>query len=157
MIAYIALGVGVMALFLAWLVNRKQAELKERLAQANSRVYHLRREIEEKQQEAEKERRTLKYELMKLSGNLKITPEMTIGQVVVAHPMAEQVLAGFHIGGCSSCSVDDTQSLGEAIAVNGRELEPVLAALNTLVNDHNAENETISPEQLRTPNIQLHL
>jgi hypothetical protein len=159
MIAYIALGIGVVALFLAWSANKKQADLKERLAQANSRVYHLRREIEEKQQEAKEERMTLKYELMKLSGNLKITSDMTIGQVVSTHPHAQQVLAGFHIGGCSSCSVDDSQRLSDAVAVNGRELEPILAALNTLATeDANGNGNKIgATEQLKASNIQLHL
>jgi hypothetical protein len=44
--------------------------------------------------------------------------------------------------------------LGEAVAVNGRELEPILAALNTLVAE-SQNGGTIAPERLKTPNVQL--
>jgi len=70
------------------------------------------------------------------------------------HPQAQQVLAGFHLGGCSSCSVDERQSLSEAAAVNGRELEPILAALNTLVAQNGNDAEATEP--IKTPNVQLH-
>lgn len=156
MLTYAAILIGVIALFMAWRANKKTTDLKERLAQANSRVYHLRREIEEKAEQAEKERMFLKFEILKLKGDLKITPDMRVGEVVAAHPQAQAVLAGFHIGGCSSCSVDDRQTLGEAVAVNGRDIEPVLAALNSLVAE-GGSNGHVSPDRLKMPNIQLHL
>ena len=111
MITYIALLLSIIAVFIAWNANKKNKELKERLAQTNSRVYHLRREIEEKQEAAHENHLKLKFELLKLSGNLEITPEMRIDEVIAAHPQAQQVLAGFHLGGCSSCSIDDNQTL----------------------------------------------
>ena len=156
MITYFALLLSVIAVFIAWNTSKKYKDLKERLAQTNSRVYHLRREIEEKQEAAHKEQLKLKFELLKLGGRLEITPEMRIEEVVAAHPRAQQILAGFHLGGCSSCSIDDNQTLGEAVAVNGRELEPVLVALNTLVAENGSGNGTLSPEQMKPPNVQVH-
>ncbi|MEZ4610924.1 MAG: hypothetical protein R2838_11895 [Caldilineaceae bacterium] len=32
-------------------------------------------------------------------------------QVTLPHPQAAEVLAGFHLGGCSSCAVDDDDTL----------------------------------------------
>ena len=151
---YAAIVLAVLGLAMAWQCNRKSSELRERIAQVNSRMYNLRRELQEQHETAEKEMMNLKFEILKLQGNLTITPEMKIGEVVAAHPQAEQVLAGFHLGGCSSCHVDERQTLGEAVVVNGRELEPILAALNTLVSESNG-NGTIAPEQLKTPNVQL--
>lgn len=153
MLTYIALTVSIVAVLMAWRANRKNSDLKERLAQANSRVYNLRRAVDEKLAQSEQERLLLKFELLKLQGNLTVTPEMKIGEVLATHPQAEQVLAGFHIGGCASCGVDNSQSLAEAVAVNGRELEPILAALNTLVADNG--NGPVSAEPLKTPNVQL--
>jgi hypothetical protein len=49
--------------------------------------------------------------------------------------------------------VDDNQSLAEAAALNGRELEPILVALNGLVAAN--PNGQASPEQLKAPNVQL--
>jgi hypothetical protein len=99
---------------------------------------------------------TLKFQLLKAQGELKVTPEMKMSEIVTIHPQAEQVLAGFHLGGCSSCSFDPRQSLGEVAAVNGRELEPILVALNSLVSENSNGNDLVSPERLKTPNIQLH-
>jgi len=152
---YVAIFLGVLGLVMAWRVNRGNADLKERIAEANSRVYNLRHEQLEKQEQAGQELMTLKFEILKLQGNLKVTPEMKIGDIVQIHPQVPHLLAGFHLGGCSSCSVDDRQTLGEAAAVNGRELEPILAALNTLIVESGGSNDIIPSERLRTPNIQL--
>src|SRR5262245_35357144 len=130
---YLAIVLALIGIVMAWLASKKNKEIEERLAQANSRLYNLRREIQEKQEKADQELTSLKFELLKAQGNLKVTPETRIGELSLMHPQAAQVLAGFHLGGCSSCSVDDRQTLAEAAGVNGRELEPILVALNTLV------------------------
>ncbi len=155
LLTYIALAIGLIGVFMAWRAGRKNGELQERIAQVNSRVYNLRREMEEAQEKAEQEMVALKFQLLKAQGELKVTPEMKMSEIVAVHPQAQQVLAGFHLGGCSSCSFDPRQSLGEVAAVNGRELEPILVALNGLVAENNG-NGLVSPEKLKTPNIQLH-
>jgi hypothetical protein len=81
---------------------------------------------------------------------------MKMGEILAVHPQAQQVLAGFHLGGCSSCSFDSRQTLGEVAAVSGRDVQPILVALNTLVTESNGHS-MVSPERLKTPNIQLHL
>ena len=150
---YIALVVGFVGLLMAWSANRKNKALNERIAQTNSRIYNLRRELQETLEQAEQERMALKFQILKLQGDLKVTPEMKIGEVTAIHPQASQILTGFHLGGCSSCYVDDKQSLAEAAAVNGRELEPILVALNNLV----ANGRNASAEPAKMPNIQLHI
>lgn len=156
MLTYLALAVGIIAIFMVWRTGRKNSELQERIAQVNSRVYNLRREMQESQEKAEYEMMQLKFELLKAKGELKVTPDMKMSEIVAIHPQAQQVLAGFHLGGCSSCSFDPRQSLSEVTAVNGRPVEPILLALNTLIAESNGY-EAVSPERLKTPNIQLHL
>jgi hypothetical protein len=112
--------------------------------------------MQESQEKSEYEMMQLKFELLKAKGELKVTPDMKMSEIVSIHPQAQQVLAGFHLGGCSSCSFDPRQSLSEVTAVNGRPLEPILLALNTLIIESNG-NGTVSPERLKTPNVQLHL
>jgi TolA-binding protein len=157
MLTYIALALGLIGMVLAWSANRKNKDLKERIAQINSRVYNLRREIQEAQAAAAQERTALKFEILKLQGNLQVTPEMQIGQITAIHPQAGQVLAGFHLGGCSSCMVDDTQSLAEAAAINGRDMEPILVALNTLVAESENGYDRVPAQQFKTPNIELQM
>lgn len=154
MLLYIALAAGIVAALLAWRAGNKNNELQERIAQVNSRVYHLRREMQESLQQAEQERLKLKFELLKLQGNLHLTGDMRVGEIYAAHPQAQQVLAGFHIGGCASCVVDDRQTLAEAVALSGRDLEPVLVALNGLVANDDGQ---LPPEMLQVPNVQLQL
>ena len=156
MLIYVALALGLIGIIMAWSANRKNNDLKERIAQVNSRVYNLRREMQEAQEKAEQEMMTLKFQLLQAQGELKVTPEMKIGEIVAIHPQAEQVLAGFHLGGCSSCSFDSRQTLGEVAAVNGRELEPILVALNNLVAESGNGHGPVFPDRLKTPNIQLH-
>jgi len=154
-LTYIALAIGLIGLLMAWRANAKNKDLQERIARTNSRVYDLRRELLEMQQTAQQETMQLKFQLLKAQGELKVTPDMKIGEIVALHPQAEQVLAGFHLGGCSSCATDPGQSLSEAIGMHGRELEPILVALNTLVAEGGNGNGMVSPERLKTPNIQL--
>lgn len=156
MLTYVAITLAGLGLLMAWRTNHQNKELRERIAQTNSRVYNLRREMQETQEQAGHELAKLKFELLKIQGNLQVTEEMKIGEILVAHPQAQQVLAAFHIGGCASCLVDEQQSLAEAAALNGRELEPILVALNGLVDGANG-HDRVSPEQLRTPNVQLQL
>jgi hypothetical protein len=152
---YLALLIAVVGLALAWLSFKQNGDLKERIAETNSRIYRLRREKEELQEVTEREIANLRFELLKLKGGLRIAPEMKVGDILTIHPQAQQVLAGFHLGGCSNCSIDGRQSLAEAAAVNGRELEPILVALNTLIDASNG-SAPVAPERLKTPNVQLH-
>jgi TolA-binding protein len=156
MLTYLALVIGIIGIFMAWRVGRKNNELQERIAQVNSRVYNLRRDLQESQEKAEQEVTQLKFQMLKAQGELKVTPEMKMGEILAVHPQAQQVLAGFHLGGCSSCSFDSRQTLGEVAAVSGRDVQPILVALNTLVTESNGHS-MVSPERLKTPNIQLHL
>ena len=156
MLTYVALALGLIGIIMAWSANRKNNDLKERIAQVNSRVYNLRREMQEAQEKAEQEIMTLKFQLLQAQGELKVTPEMRMGEILTIHPQAEQVLAGFHLGGCSSCSFDSRQTLAEAAAVNGRDISPILVALNSLVAESSNGNSLVSPDKLKTPNIQLH-
>ena len=153
---YVALAIGLIGLVMAWSANRKNNDLKERIAQVNSRVYNMRREMQEAQEKAEQEMMALKFQLLKVQGELKVTPEMKMGEIMAIHPQAEQVLAGFHLGGCSSCSFDSRQTLGEVAAVNSRDVQPILVALNSLVIESSNGNDLVSPDKLKTPNIQLH-
>ena len=155
MLIYVVLALALLGLLLAWSANRKHKDLKERIAQVNSRAYNLRREVLEAQEQAEQEMMKLKFELLELQGALQVTGQMKIGEIIASHPQARQVLAGFHLGGCGSCAVDDRQTLAEAVTMNGRELEPILVALNTLAADGANSNGEISVEQLKTPNVQL--
>ena len=139
--------------FMAWRAHRKNADLKERIFELNSKIYRVRREMLESQEKTQRELTQLRFDLLKSQGRLKITGDMTVEEVLIAHPQSQQILAGFHIGGCSSCAVDSDQRLDLAVASSGQPIEPVLAALNSLV--ANGQGDQESTEPLKTPNVQL--
>lgn len=157
---YVALGIGVVALIWGWKTARQNKELKDRVTQMNRRLYNLKRTMEEFQTEVRQEKMGLNFEIMKLQGQLNVTEYMTIDEIKMLHPQAEQVLAAHHIGGCSSCSVDGSVRLDHAAAKNQQLLEPILIALNNLAADHDGNGKNtadLSKELLKMPNVQLNI
>jgi hypothetical protein len=57
---------------------------------------------------------------------------MSVREVIALHPQAQEVLAGFHLGGCSSCAVDPDASLADVCRQSGVDVGLVLANLNNL-------------------------
>jgi len=150
---YLSLGLALIGLFMAWQANRKNKELQNRIGQIHSRLFQVRRDGLEAQEAMQQELTRLRFELLKTQGRLQISGEMTMDEVLMVHPMAGQVLAGFHVGGCSSCAVDGSQRLDLALASSGQPLEPVLVALNKLL--QHEQNGATSPDLLKTPNVEL--
>ncbi len=150
---YIILALALVGILMAWQSNRKHKALNERISQLNGRIYQTRREMLEAQEKTKRELNKLKFDILKAQGNLKVTADMTIDEIMMIHPMAEQVLAGFHIGGCSSCAVDGAQRLDLALAPSGQPIEPILVALHALVTENQAS--PLAEKMLKTSNVQL--
>jgi hypothetical protein len=150
---YVSLGIALVAVFMAWQANRKNKYLTERIGQLNSRIFKTRQELLEAQEGTRHDLTALRIELLKSQGTFKVTGDMPVEEVLMIHPLADQVLGSFHIGGCSSCAVDGSQRLDLAVASSGQPLEPVLVALNRLLTDE--QNGTPSAERLKTPNVEL--
>lgn len=60
---------------------------------------------------------------------MKITKDMTIGEVVRQHANSVDVLMSFGMG-CVGCPSAQAETLEEAAEVHGLELEKLLEALN---------------------------
>ena len=60
---------------------------------------------------------------------MKITKDMTIGEVVRANPDSVEVLMGFGMG-CVGCPSAQAETLEEAAMVHGLDLEALMAKLN---------------------------
>lgn len=150
---YVALLVGAVALLWAWRCSRAVKDLRERNERLGSRLNDLRLEMHRADEARQRTIAQLRFELMRQSGDLKVTGDMTVDAVTASHPQAAAVLAGFHIGGCASCAVDGSARLEEAVAENGGQLEPVLVALNILLAE--GADTSIAEERLKMPNVQL--
>ncbi len=61
-----------------------------------------------------------------------ITKEMTVGEILKAHPAAGYVFASYHLGGCSHCSISEEENLEQVCAGYGIPVDQILADLNRL-------------------------
>ena len=92
--------------------------------------------------------------LRRLEGDAAIAPDMTIREVLLAHPQAEQVLAGFHLGGCDHCAVEPDETLAQACARNGVDLHALVGNLTVLTQ---AGAKPGAPQLVKLPNVALEI
>ena len=88
MLLYVTLVLGLIALLVAWRAVRKNNELRERIAQTNSRIYSLRRELQEALDQAEQER---------LTADEIMTPEVVTINGDIPIDLAAQIMLDKHI------------------------------------------------------------
>ncbi len=62
---------------------------------------------------------------------MKITKEMTIGEVIRSNPKAAQILMGFGMG-CVGCPSAQMETLEEAAQVHGMDIDKMIDTLNQL-------------------------
>ncbi|WBW97635.1 DUF1858 domain-containing protein [Oceanirhabdus sp. W0125-5] len=62
---------------------------------------------------------------------MKITKDMTIGEVVKNYPKSPEVLMGFGMG-CVGCPSAQAETIEEASMVHGIDLEKLLEELNKI-------------------------
>ena len=62
-----------------------------------------------------------------------ITKEMTVGEILKAHPAAGYVFASYHLGGCSHCSISEEETLDQICMGYGIPVDQILGDLNRLL------------------------
>ena len=124
--------VAVVALLFAWRSARRANYLQERLESTSNRYFTVSNQLRELEESSQREILDLKVELKRQAGLLKFEPQMTIGEITDMHPRAVEVLAGYHLGGCSSCAVSPGQTLLSAAQQHNINLERLLGSLRQL-------------------------
>ncbi len=129
---YVAIAVALIALFVAWRNGSKLKYLQEQLDATNNRYFSLINQVREAEETMQQQLMDLRVELKRQTGQLKFEPQMTIGEIYDMHPRAADVLAEFHLGGCSSCAVSPDQTLADAARQHNLDLDRLLGALKPL-------------------------
>jgi hybrid cluster-associated redox disulfide protein len=124
--------VACVALFFAWRGGRRATYLQERLDSTSNRYLSVASQLRELEETSQREIMDLKVELKRQAGLLKFEPQMTIGEITEMHPRAVEVLAGYHLGGCSSCAVSPAQTLSSAAQQHNINLDRLLGSLRQL-------------------------
>ncbi len=149
-----AFALALTALGWGYVQSRQVKELSERLGQLRGAHYRLNDQVREKVEGLEGDIRALQAQVRAAQGGPMFSAEMTVGDAATLDPRVPDVLGAFHIGGCSSCAVNDSDTLAYAAAGNGQDVEKLLAALNEL---NTANGSQVMAMLERKPNVRIEL
>jgi hypothetical protein len=71
-----------------------------------------------------------------------------------------QILAGFHLGGCSDCAIEPDETLAQICAERGLAVDTLVGNLNMLVADSaepQGNGQVFAPKLVKLPNMTLEL
>lgn len=131
--ATVALIIAILALLGAFLAFRRAGTLQERLERTTGQVYELKSALAASNEEHEQKLNDLRLELRRQAGEAIFEPKMTIADAMKVHPKVQEVLASFHLGGCSHCAISDVDTIEGACQSYGIEQGALMDALNGLV------------------------
>lgn len=154
---WLALILGIIAVGYAWLLQQELARTTRRLDRYNRALYDANDEIRQLREELADNVAQLRVETMQDGPRtLAFTPQLTVREALLVHPQAEQLLASFHLGGCSSCAVDADETLAQICREHGRDLTELLANLNMLLIPQ-GENSRRPFVPVKIPNVEFAL
>jgi hybrid cluster-associated redox disulfide protein len=128
-----ALIVAVLALLGAFLATRRLSGLQERLERTTSELHELRSTTNGTLEELQHKLNELQLQARRQAGQPIFDPRMTIADAMSVHPKVVDVLASFHLGGCSHCAVSDVDTIEGACQTYGIDQAALMNALNGLI------------------------
>jgi hybrid cluster-associated redox disulfide protein len=131
-VAWLAVVVAVVALGFVWKLNSELGIATRRLDRYNKALFDANDEIRRLREEVEEEMAAVRVALRQQQGAPAFAPQMTVREALMVHPQAEQVLASFHLGGCSHCAVEPGQKLADACQEHGVDVQKLVGMLNLL-------------------------
>lgn len=149
-----ALGVALLALLYAWRLQRELAQATARLDRYNRALFQANDEMRRMRKLLADVAAEVRVASMRSGGPVEFLPSMSVREAQRLHPQTEQVLAAFHLGGCSSCAVDSDMTLAEAGRQRGIDPAQLLASLNQLLGPASLVNGA-SPATAKVPNVQV--
>lgn len=160
-LSIVALVVALLAMAYAWKLNRELDTARGRLDRYNRALFGAEESIRSLRVELERTRSELRVEVLRRSGGARFVPEMTVREAQLLHPQAQQILAGYHLGGCSSCAIDDGDTLAAICQANGLAPATLLTDLNRLLESSrpgDAEHQNgVHLQPVKIPNVHLDL
>jgi hybrid cluster-associated redox disulfide protein len=147
----IALIAAALALIVAFFALRRAGALAERADRAANSSTELRSALNETNDKLNLVLTDLRFEQRRQAGETIFTPKMTIAEAMQVHPKVSEVLASFHLGGCSHCAVSDVDTIEGACQTYGIDQAALMDALNGLAGG--ASGGSAGPT--KTPNIKV--
>jgi hybrid cluster-associated redox disulfide protein len=155
-VAWLALLVALIAAGMVWKLTGELATATRRLDRYNKALFDAADEVRQVRESTQIEIAKLTAALRRQTGEPVFTPHMTVRAALATHPQAEQVMAAFHLGGCSHCAVEPDDTLAHACAQHGVDAAALVANLNVLMGGH-TNGRAATPALVKLPNVQLEL
>lgn len=140
------------ALAYAWKLHQEINTATRRLDRYNKALYDASDEVRRLRAELNATAAQLRVEIKRGGGHLAFGPAMTVREAQLIHPQAEQILAGFHLGGCSSCAVEPDETLAQVCAEHGQDVNVLVKNLNLLLT---RSNDQAALQPVKLPNVEL--
>jgi hybrid cluster-associated redox disulfide protein len=153
-IAWLALLAAIAAGLYAWKLSGELATAARRLDRYNKALFDAGDEIRRLREQVAEETAQLRVQLRMQQGASTFAPEMTVREALLVHPQVEQVLASFHLGGCSHCAVEPEDTLSHAATQHGVNLQALLDNLSLLTV---GQPNQAAPQLVKLPNVVLEL
>ena len=128
-----ALILAILAVLLAFVAFKRAGSMEARLDRVTNNLYELRAALNEANEKLDQKLTEVKLEVRRQSGETIFDPRMTIADAMAVHPRVQDVLASFHLGGCSHCAVSDVDTIEGACQTYGIDQGGLMAALNGLI------------------------
>jgi hypothetical protein len=158
MLAWLALLVALVAIGYAWKLQQELTTITRRLDRYNRVLFDTGDELRRLREELAETTAQLRVEIKRRgsgqSNEPLFQPTTTIREAGLLHPQAQQLMAGLHLGGCSSCAVEPEMTLAQACAEHNVDLANLLQNLNLLVGGNNG-GAAERPPLLKLPNIEI--
>jgi hybrid cluster-associated redox disulfide protein len=129
MITVLVVLIGCVALGIAAITFFRQRFLRDALRDAQRRLYLAQARLNELESTVQKELQALRSMMQRQSGGPLFVPSMKIAEAIAIDPRIRDVLAQFHLGGCSSCAINEEHTIEQAAMSYGVDLDRLMAAL----------------------------
>ncbi len=118
-----------------FLLGRRSKAQTQRIEQLSDRVYSWGSETRSYIDEIRGQLKVIELKSRRNRGEQVVSPEMLISEVLAIHPRMKEVLASMHLGGCNSCSVSSSETLGQGAASYGLNIHEILAEIDKFLAD----------------------
>ena len=125
LVAFGALGIAAVTFF-------RQRSGREVLRDLQRRLYVGQARLNEMESLMQQELQALRALMRRQSGGPLFEATMKIADAIAMDPRVRDVLARFHLGGCSSCAIDEEHTIAQAAMSYGVDLDRLMDALAAL-------------------------
>jgi hybrid cluster-associated redox disulfide protein len=134
MITVLSVLIACAALSIAMITFFRQRFLRDTLRDAQRRLYLAQARLNELESTVQKEQQVRRSLMRQQSGGPLFEASMKIADALAIDPRIRDVLAQFHLGGCSSCAINEEHTIEQAAMSYAIDLDRLMAALTTFSN-----------------------